>query len=134
MGARSRQMTLNDLTPVLFTDATRFCVDFTDRRVRVWRSSNERFAPVCVAYHDSSSWGSVKVWAGICMDGKTDLYIVQNSTLTAALYVNKISDVYVSPCVGAISLDFILMDDNARPTRARVTYEYLQTATIERMD
>ena len=30
--------------------------------------------------------------------------------------------------------DFILMDDNARPQRARVTNAYLETATIEGMD
>ena len=40
--------TQNDWAPVLFTDESRFCVDFTDRRARVWRMSNERFAPVCV--------------------------------------------------------------------------------------
>ena len=30
--------------------------------------------------------------------------------------------------------DFTLMDDNARPQRARVTIEYLHTASIEGMD
>ena len=38
--------TQNDWAPVLFTDESRFCVDFTDRRARVWRMPNERFAPV----------------------------------------------------------------------------------------
>ena len=41
--------TQNNWAPVLFTDESRFCVDFTDRRARVWRMPNERFAPVCVA-------------------------------------------------------------------------------------
>ena len=44
--------TQNDWAPVLYTDESRFCVDFTDRRARVWRMPNERFAPVCVAEHD----------------------------------------------------------------------------------
>jgi hypothetical protein len=35
---------------------------------------------------------------------------------------------------GAIGDDFILMDDNARPHRARIVNEYLQQETIERMD
>ena len=30
--------------------------------------------------------------------------------------------------------DFILIENNARPQRARVTNEYLQTAPIEEMD
>ena len=41
------------------------------------------------------------------------------------------ADVYVRPYVGAIGPDFILTDDNARPPKAWVTNEYLQTATIE---
>ena len=35
---------------------------------------------------------------------------------------------------GAIGLDFILMDDNARPHRDRRTNEYLTQETIYRMD
>ena len=49
--------TQNDLAPVLFTDESRLCVDFTDRRARVWRMPNERFAPVCVAEHDRFGGG-----------------------------------------------------------------------------
>ena len=52
----------------------------------------------------------------------------------AAGQVNEILDVYVRPYTLAIGPDFILMDDNARQHMARVTKEYLQAATIERMD
>ncbi|XP_060591326.1 uncharacterized protein LOC132746258 [Ruditapes philippinarum] len=53
--------TVNDWTPVLFTDESRFCVDVTDRRAGVWRSPNKRLAPACVAEPDRflrgfSSW------------------------------------------------------------------------------
>ena len=44
------------------------------------------------------------------------------------------STVYVRPYAGAIGPQFILMDDNARPRRARVAEEYLQQDTIIRMD
>ena len=54
--------TQNDWAPVLFTDESRFCVDFTDRRARVWRMPNERFAPVCVAEHDR--FGGAQSWFG----------------------------------------------------------------------
>ena len=79
-----------------------------------------------------------QLWCGrvLACGGKTDVcrYIVQNDSLMAAGNVNEILDVYVRPYTGAIDPDFILMDDNARPQRAQVTNEYLQTATIERMD
>ena len=75
--------TQNDWAPALFTDESRFCVDFTDRRARVWRMPNERFAPVCVAEHDRFGGDSVMVWAGISAQGKTDLHVIDNGTLTA---------------------------------------------------
>ena len=71
--------TQNDWAPVLFTDESRFCVDFTDRRARVWRMPNKRFAPVCVAEHDRFGGGSVMVWAGISAQGKTDLHVIDGS-------------------------------------------------------
>ena len=126
--------TQNDWAPFLFTDEYRFCVDFTDRRARVWRMPNECFAPVCVAEHDRFGRGSVMVWAGISAQGKTDLHVIDNGTLTALRYVNEILDVYVRPCAGAVGENFILMDDNARAHRARITDQYLEQATIVRME
>ena len=119
---------------MLFTDESKFCIDFTDRRARVWRAQNKRFAPVCVAEHDRYGKGSVMIWAGISMQWKTDLHTIENGTLTAVRYVNEILDVYVRPYAGAIGADFILMEDNARPYRAHVTNQYLEDATIVRMD
>ena len=126
--------TQNDWAPVLFTDESRFCVDFNDRRARVWRMPNEHFAPVCVAEHDRFGRGSVMVWAGISAQGKTDLHVIDNGTLTALRYVNEIFDVYVRPYAGAVGENFILMDDNARAHRARITDQYLEQATIVRME
>ena len=124
-------LTQNDWAPVLFTDESRFCVDFTDRRARVWRMPNDLFAPVCVAEHDRFGGGSVMVWAGISAQGKTDLHVIENGTLTALRYVNEILDVYVA---GAVGENFILMDDNARAHRARIIDQYLEQATIVRME
>ena len=126
--------TLNDWTPVLFTGESKFCIDFTDPRARVWRARNERFEPVCVAEHDRYGKGSVMVWSGSGMQGKTDLHIIENGTLTAVRFVNEILDVYVRPYAGAIGADFILMDDNARPHRAQFSNQYLEDAIIVRMD
>ena len=126
--------TQNDWAPVLSTDKSRFCVDFTDRRARVWRMPNERFAPVCVAEHDWFGGGSVMVWVGISAQGKTDLHVIDNGTLTALRYVNEILDVYVRPYAGAVGENFILMDDNARAHRARITDQYLEQATIVRLE
>ena len=64
---------------------------------------------------------------------QTDLYFVENGTLTAVRYCNEILDQFVRPYAGAIGPDFILMDDNARPHRAHVTDAYLERETIVRI-
>ena len=125
---------LNDWAPILFTDEARFCVDFSDRRARVWRMRNERFAEVCIAEHDCYGGGSVMVWAGISAQGKTDLHVIDVGTLTAERYVNEILVVHVRPYAGAIGPDFILMADNASAHRARITNRCLEQAAIVRLD
>ena len=60
--------------------------------------------------------------------------VIGNGTLTALRYVNEILDVYVHPYAGAVGENFILMDDNARAHRARITDQYLEQATIVRME
>ena len=96
--------------------------------------SKKRFHFLNVAEHGRYGKGSVMVWAGISVNRKTDLYVVENGTLTAVRYCNEILDQFVRPYAGAIGPDFILMDDKARPHRAHVTDAYLERETIVRMD
>ena len=55
---------------MLFTDESRLCLDFTDRRQLVWRMPKERFDDLNVAEHDRYGKSSVMVWAGISVNGK----------------------------------------------------------------
>ena len=48
------------------------------------------------------------------------------------IHQRDILDVYIRSYVWSVGPDFILMDDNARPHRARMTNEYLQAETIYR--
>ena len=93
----------------------------------------KRFDGLNVAEHDSYDKGSVVVLAGISINGKTDLYVIQNRTLTALRYCNEILK-FVRPYAGAIGPGYILMDDNARPHRALITNAYLEHETIVSMD
>ena len=126
--------TIAEWTPILFTDESRFCLDMTDRRHRVWRRRNQRFHDAFVAQHDRYGGGSLMVWGGISVQGKTDLHLFRNGTLTAVRYRDEILDPVVRPYAGAIGPEFILMDDNARPHRARVVDQYLEEESIERME
>ena len=74
------------------------------------------------------------VWGGISWEGKTDLHVFQNGTITSERYFNEILDVYVKHYADAVEENFILMDDNARPHRSRAFDRYLDRETIERLD
>ena len=74
------------------------------------------------------------IWAGISMQGKTDLHVFQNGTVTGVRYRDEVLHPIVRPWAGAIGPDFILMDDNARPHRARVVDQYLEFESIERTE
>ena len=50
---------------VLWTDESRFTLDFNDRRIRVHRFPGERFATRCVKEHDRYGGGSIMMWAGM---------------------------------------------------------------------
>ena len=132
--AQYEDVPLGSLRKILFTDESRFCVDNSDGRKCVWRRKNERFVNCCVAEHDRWGGPSVMVWGGISFDGVTDLYVIQNGALTGVRYRDEILDVYVRPFAGAVGDNFVLMDDNARPHRARVVNDYLEDEGIERLD
>nr|KAG5698565.1 hypothetical protein BaRGS_027076 [Batillaria attramentaria] len=103
----------------------------TDRRQRVWRRRNQRFHNAFVAQHDRFGGGSLMVWGGISVQGKTDLHVFWNGTLTAIRYRDGILDPVVRPYAGAIGPEFNLMDDNARPHRARIVDQYLEEESME---
>ena len=75
-------------------------------------------------------------WVSACMggisyDGHTDLYVIRNGALNGVRYRDKILHPIVRPYAGACGLGFIMMDDNARPHRARVVDQYLEQEGIQ---
>ncbi|GFV01454.1 DDE_3 domain-containing protein [Trichonephila clavipes] len=78
--------------------------------------------------------GGILVWAGISLCGHTDLHVFHGGTVTGLRYRDEILDPYVRPYAAAIGNDFILMDDNARPHRARIVEEYLEDHGLDRME
>ena len=74
------------------------------------------------------------VWAGISRGGRIDLHIAMRGMMTSVRYWDDILDVYVRPYAGVIGSQFILVDDNARPHRARVVEDYFQQEAIIHVD
>jgi hypothetical protein len=76
--------------------------DFTlfsnnDRRVLVLRRPGERYAQCNIRGVDKFGGGSLMVWGGISFNGRTQLVIVRNGSMTAARYRDDIIVPHVLP-------------------------------------
>ncbi|GFV44984.1 transposable element Tcb2 transposase [Trichonephila clavipes] len=85
----------------------------------------------CVMFSPASpGW---LVWGGINLGSRTDLH-VQSVTMTGQIYRDVILEPHVRLFRGAMGAEFLFMDDNARPHRAKIVDECLQSEDITRMD
>ncbi|GBN43854.1 hypothetical protein AVEN_10997-1 [Araneus ventricosus] len=67
------------------------------------------------------------------LDGPTPLLVFERGTVTGVRYRNKIL-VLCRLFRGAVGPEFILMNDNARPHRALLVDQFLESEDIRRMD
>ena len=68
------------------------------------------------------------------MEGRTDLYRLENGSLTAIRYRDEILEPMVRPYAGAVGPGLLLMHDNARPHVARVCRQYLEDEGIDTIE
>ena len=66
------------------------------KRRRVWRRVGERYTDPARVAHDRYGGGSVMVWGGITMTGKTDLHVCQGR-VTGVYYRDNVLAPYVIP-------------------------------------
>ncbi|KAI4898879.1 hypothetical protein NFI96_008975 [Prochilodus magdalenae] len=120
--------------PVLFTDESRFTLSTCDGRDRVWRRRGERSAACSILQHDRFGSGSVMVWGGISLEGRTAPHVLARGSLTDIRYRDEMLRPLVRPYAGAVGPGFLLMQDNAGPHVAGVGQQFLQDEGIEAMD
>ncbi|KAI4890921.1 hypothetical protein NFI96_007190 [Prochilodus magdalenae] len=116
------------------TDESRFYLSTCDISDRLWRRRGERYAACNIIQHDWFGGGSVMVWGGISLEGRTDLYRLDNGTLTAIRYQDEILGPVVRPYTGAVGPGFLLVHNNARPHVARVCRQFLKNEGIDTID
>lgn len=73
---RHKNWTIEQWTPVLFSDESRMCLNGCDRRGRVSRRPGERYTQCCFRETVAYGGGSVMFWAGISYGGRTELVFV----------------------------------------------------------
>lgn len=91
-----RRLVQRQWNEVLFSDKSRFNVEFADGRVRVWRRRKERFDPENNIQRDRYDGGSVIVLGGISHPGKTELVVVKG-TLNSQRFCDEILVPVVAP-------------------------------------
>lgn len=126
------QWQLRHWRSVLFTDESRFCLTRCDGRVRVYRRPGERYTAACIQEVDRFGAGSVMVWGGISIDGRTDLVVVPQR-LNAQIYVETILQEHVMPFADNFGHGFILQQDNCRVHTANLTTNFLREQEIQVM-
>ncbi|KAI4898810.1 hypothetical protein NFI96_005851 [Prochilodus magdalenae] len=118
---------------VLFRDESRFYLSTCDRIDMLWRRRGECYAACNIIHHDWFGGGSVMVWGGISLEGRTDLYRLDDGTLTAFKYQDEILGPVVRPYAGAVGPGFLLVHNNARPYVARVCRQFLENEGSDTM-
>ncbi|GBL80411.1 Transposable element Tcb1 transposase [Araneus ventricosus] len=118
----------------MFTDESRFALQPDDKRVRVWREQSTRNRPENITEHHAFRGGNIMVWAGISSGYRTDLHIYRRGSVTAVRYRDEVLDPIVKLYAAAVGLSYVLMDDNARPHRAVIVDDFLESEEISRME
>ncbi|GFY33327.1 transposable element Tcb1 transposase [Trichonephila clavipes] len=118
---------------VMFSDESRFSLQSDSLRTLILRAPVTRYHQKNTIKRHRYGGAGWLVWGGIILDSRTDLH-VQSVTMTGHIYRDVILEQHVRLFRGAMGAAFLFMDDNARPHRANIVDECLQSEDIPRMD
>ncbi|GFV61306.1 transposable element Tcb1 transposase [Trichonephila clavipes] len=124
---------VSDWGNAMFTDKLRFALEPDDKRIRIWREQRTRNQPQNITEHHAFRGGSIMVWTEISLGYRTDLHIFKLGSVTAVRYRDEVLEPIVRLYAAAVGPTFVLMDDNARPHRADIVDDYLESEGIARM-
>ncbi|GFV26136.1 transposable element Tc3 transposase [Trichonephila clavipes] len=118
---------------VVFSDESRFSLQSDSCRTLIWRAPGTRYYEAnTIERHRYGGVGWL-VWGRIILGPRTDLHF-QSVTMTGHIYRDVILEQHVRLFRGAMGAEFLFMNDNARPHRANIVDECLQSEDITRFD
>ncbi|GFX84824.1 esterase FE4 [Trichonephila clavipes] len=129
-----RDWSMDQWVTVLFTDESRFSLNINSRRTSIWREPGTRYLPCKVHEFDNYGGGDLMAWTDIMLDGCTPLHVFKRGSVTGVRYRDVVLELHVCLFRSTCDPEFILMDDNARPHRALLVDEFLESEDIRRMD
>ncbi|GFY36468.1 transposable element Tcb2 transposase [Trichonephila clavipes] len=125
--------TEQDWACVLFSDESRFSRSSDCRRQLIWRESGTANRPENIQKKDRYPTGSIMVWAGIMINGRTRVHVVANGTMTGQRYIDEVLLPHVRLIRGAVGDKFVFMDDNATCHRTLAVQDCLDSEGIQRL-
>ncbi|GFY29905.1 transposable element Tcb1 transposase [Trichonephila clavipes] len=117
----------------MFSDESRFSLQSDSRRTLICRALGTRYHQENTIERHRYGGAGWLVWGRIILGSRTDLH-VQSVTMTGYIYQNVIVEQHIRLFRGAMGVEFLFMDDNARPHRANIVDECLQSEDITRME
>ncbi|GFV05515.1 transposable element Tcb1 transposase [Trichonephila clavipes] len=118
---------------VTFSDESSFSLQSDSRRTLIWRAPGIRYHQENNIERRRYGGAGWLVWGGIILGSRTDLH-VQSVTMIGHICRDVILEQHVRLFRGTMSAGFLFMDENARPHRANIVDECLQSEDITRMD
>ncbi|GFU20436.1 dna-mediated transposase [Trichonephila clavipes] len=105
--------TEQDWACVLFSDESRFSLSSDCRRQLIRRESGTAYHAENIQEKDRYPTCSIIVWAGIMINGRTCLHVVEDGIMTGQRYIDEVLLPHVRLFCGAFGDKFVFMDDNA---------------------
>ena len=118
---------------VIFSDESRFLLHRHDGRIRVRRQVHEAYNDDCILPRVQAGGGGLTVWAAFHSRGKTDLVVIDGN-LNQHKYRTILEETLIPFARQTFAANFVFQDDNARPHRARMIDNFLETNEIQRLD
>ncbi|GFV11540.1 transposable element Tcb1 transposase [Trichonephila clavipes] len=118
---------------VMFSDESRFSLQSDSRQTSIRRAPGTRYHQENANERHRYGGAEWLVWGGSILGSRTDLH-VQKVTMTGHIHRDVILEQHVRWFRGVMGAEFLFMDDNARPHRANIVVECLQSEDITRMD
>ncbi|GFU68824.1 transposable element Tcb1 transposase [Trichonephila clavipes] len=113
----------------MFFEESRFSLEFDSHRILIWRAPGTLYHKDNIIERHRYGGAGWLVWGGIILGSRIDLH-VQSVTMTGHVYWDVFLEQHVRLCRGAMVVEFVFVDDNARPH----LQNQCQSEDITRMD
>ena len=118
---------------LVFSDESKFNLDFDDGRVRVWRDNSDAMLPRNLVGLRRRSNVSVMVWVCVTVHGVGELVVV-NGNINHQVYINVLDEILlqsIENTFGDRHTPFIFQHDNAPVHKARNVERWLDQQEIQ---